>query len=74
MSTPTRIYVVTDTEDGAQRLVRATNQSQALRLATKDRFAVDIASQDDLVALISNGVPVLEATSEDEQGGTDDQG
>jgi hypothetical protein len=60
-----RIYVVAPktAEDGkpvARRLVRATNQAQALRHIASE-LIVTVASQDDLVALVAGGVKVEES-------------
>jgi len=64
----TRIYVVHDTRANPQqqRLVRATNRSQALRFVAQDAFAVDVAGQNALVHLLSNGVAIEDATAEPE--------
>lgn len=50
----TRIYVVANTNDGAERLVRAPNKSRAV----KGSVAARIASQDDLQRLLASGVVV----------------
>lgn len=50
----TRIYVVANTNDGAERLVRAANKSRAV----KDAVAARLASQDDLTRLLASGVVV----------------
>ena len=50
----TRIYVVANTNDGAERLVRAPNKARAV----KGSVAARIASQDDLQRLLANGVVV----------------
>ena len=57
MATATRIYFVTST-DGAIRLVKATVASQAITHAAKSAFTVRVASQDDLVLALSNGIKV----------------
>ena len=57
MST-TRIYLVTDTETNKHRLIRAGNQAQAIRHAAKTSFDIEVAGQDDLVSLLSHGIPV----------------
>jgi hypothetical protein len=57
MST-TRIYLVTDTETNKHRMIRAGNQAQAIRHAAQTRFDIKVASQDDLVNLLSHGIPV----------------
>ena len=54
----TRIYVVTDIETNRHRLIRAGNQAQAIRHAAQTRFDIEVANQDDLVNLLTNGVPI----------------
>lgn len=58
----TRIYVVTDTETNRHRLIRAGNQAQAIKYAAQTRFDIEVAGQDDLVNLLTNGVPIELAT------------
>jgi hypothetical protein len=53
-----RIYVVTDNETQKQRLIRAANRAEAVRFASRTRFSVEAASQDDLVNLLPNGVKI----------------
>ena len=60
----TRIYLVTDVETNKHRLIRAGNQAQAIRHAAQTRFEIKSASQDDLVSLLSNGIPVQLATGQ----------
>lgn len=50
----TRIYVVANTNDGVERLVRAPNKARAV----KGSVAARIASQEDLQRLLSKGVLV----------------
>ena len=66
MSTQTRIYLVTDTESGKKRLVRASNQPQAVRHAARNKFSVEVAGQDDLVSLVATGCPVEEAGADEQ--------
>jgi hypothetical protein len=66
MATSTRIYIVTST-DGATRLVKATVASQAITHVAKNEFTAKVASQDDLVQALSNGVKV-ETYGESAQG------
>lgn len=66
MSTQTRIYLVTDTESGKKRLVRASNQPQAVRYAARNKFSVEVAGQDDLVSLVGTGCPVEEAGADEQ--------
>ena len=60
----TRIYVVTDTETNRHRLIRAGNQAQAIKYAAQTLFDIEVAGQDDLVNLLTNGVPIELATSQ----------
>lgn len=57
MATPTRIYLVTN-YDGTTRLVKAAVPSQAVTHVAKQMFMVRIASQDDLVQALTDGVKV----------------
>jgi hypothetical protein len=66
MATATRIYIVTSTE-GVTRLVKATVASQAITHVAKNAFTAKVASQDDLVQALSNGVKV-ETYGESAQG------
>ncbi len=50
----TRIYVLANTNDGAERLMRAPNKSRAVKGSVTAR----LASQDDLQRLLANGVVV----------------
>lgn len=54
----TRIYLVTDVETNKHRLIRAGNQPQAIRYAAQTRFDIEVAGQDDLVSLLTSGIPV----------------
>lgn len=60
----TRIYVVTDTETNKHRLIRAANQAQAIKYAASTRFDIEVAGQDDLVSLLTRGIPVELATGQ----------
>ena len=62
----TRIYLVT-TAAGAARLVKAAVPSQAITHVAKQIFSARIASQDDLVEALSNGIKV-ESYGETAQG------
>lgn len=66
MATATRIYIVTSTE-GVTRLVKATVASQAITHVAKNAFTARVASQDDLVQALGNGVKV-ETYGESAQG------
>jgi len=54
----TRIYLVTDVETNKHRLIRAGNQAQAIRHAAQTRFDIEVDGQDDLVSLLTSGIPV----------------
>jgi hypothetical protein len=54
----THIYLVTDVETNKHRLIRAGNQAQAIRHAAQTRFDIEVAGQDDLVSLLTSGIPV----------------
>lgn len=54
----TRIYLVTDVETNKNRLIRAGNQAQAIRHVAQTRFDIEVAGQDDLVSLLTSGIPV----------------
>lgn len=57
----TRIYLVTDHNTQAKRLIRAVSQAQAIRHAVQDRFEATVASQDDLLGLLATGQAVESA-------------
>ncbi len=59
----TRIYLVTDRDTQTQRLIRATNQAQAVRHAAQSRFDIQVASQDTLVKLLDAGQKVESAAT-----------
>lgn len=69
MSTPKRIYVVTNTTStpNRQRLIRAATPAQAVRHAARDSFDVVVASQDALVTLLGAGIQVETAGEPQEQ-------
>lgn len=60
----TRIYLVTDIETNKHRLIRASNQAQAIKYAASTRFDIEVAGQDDLVSLLTHGIPVELATGQ----------
>ena len=49
------------------RLVRASNRQQALSHVAKSMLTVTLASQEDLVELISNGIAVEDYKNTDQQ-------
>jgi len=58
--TPSRVYVVQDKSDHSIVNVRATNPSQAINYATRDRFTVRVATFDDALAM--DKASILDAT------------
>ena len=54
----TRIYLVTDVETNKHRLIRASNQAQAIKYAAQTRFDIEVAGQDDLVRLLTGGTAI----------------
>lgn len=54
----TRIYLVTDVETNKHRLIRASNQAQAINYAAHTRFDIEVAGQDDLVSLLTGGTAI----------------
>lgn len=58
----TRIYK-TLTPTGA-RLVRAANRAQAIATVARDIIKAEVATQDDLVALLAQGVKVEESNAD----------
>lgn len=53
MATPKRVYIIRNTTTGDERLVRAINASQARNHVARDTFAVAVASQNQLVELLT---------------------
>ncbi len=70
MATNQRIYLVApkraDNEAApvVRRLVRAAHPANALRHVAADEYSVTVATQDDLVALLSDGAKVEEIKGE----------
>ena len=60
-----RIYLVVQ-PDGTPRLVKASIRSQALSHVASTLLTIHVATQDDLVDLLSNGVKVENARSPDQ--------
>jgi hypothetical protein len=69
-ATPRRIYLVRNTETAEERLVRAANPAQARSHAARAVFEVAVASQDQLVALLTGEEPV-KVEDATQQGGGD---
>lgn len=55
--TPRRIYLVRHADSGNERLIRATNAAQARNHAARDSIAVEVASQEQLVAMLTSAEP-----------------
>jgi hypothetical protein len=53
-----KIYKVVDSRTNSERLIRAVNKTQALRIAAESSMAAGLASQDDIVTLVGAGVVV----------------
>jgi len=53
-STTRRIYLVRHADTGAERLVRALTPAQARNHAARDTITVAVATQDQLVALLTS--------------------
>jgi gamma-glutamyl-gamma-aminobutyrate hydrolase PuuD len=68
MATSTRIYIVNGPT--GSRLVKASVASQAITHVAKSEFSAKVASQDDLVEALSNGIKV-EVYGESAQGELD---
>ncbi len=72
MSAATRVYLVAPNRADSEaapvqrRLVRATHPSHALRHVAADEYTVTVAGQDDLIALLGDGVQV-EAIGHEQQ-------
>ena len=62
--TTTRIYQVKRDDGSKPRLVRASTPAQAVRHVIRNEYIADVASQDDLVALLGSGVTVEAASAE----------
>lgn len=73
MTTPTRIYLVSNKDNisGHPRLVRAATMARALHFVAADTLAIGVATQDDLVDLTIVGVRVEEATTQFQIDGAD---
>lgn len=55
--TPRRIYLVRHTDTGTERLIRASTAAQARNHAARDTIEVDVAGQEQLVALLTSAQP-----------------
>jgi len=59
----TRIYKVTN-KAGITQGIRAATQAQAIRHAARGEYKAAVASQDDIVSMMSAGVKIEEAGKE----------
>lgn len=57
----TRIYFITDRENGNGHLIRAKLPNQALAAVVKEQFTVRVANQEDLVRCVGAGITVRDA-------------
>lgn len=63
--TATRIYLVRDDIHTDEYLVRAVNQAAALRHVTQKQYSVSVATQEQIVALLTQGARVNDAKFDD---------
>lgn len=61
--TKTRVYVVADL-GGKRHLVRAATPAAAIKHVADSMLSVNVASQDELIDLVQQGVPVESAGSD----------
>lgn len=65
-TTPRRVYAVHHAATGTTRLVRAVNVAAAIRHVVRTAYAVEVASQDALIELLTAGTRVEDAGADDE--------
>lgn len=63
--TPRRVYAVRHIATGTTRLVRAVNVATAVRHVVRTDYTAEVASQDDLIDLLSAGTRVEDAGADD---------
>ena len=75
IKTPRRIYLVRAVDTGAERLIRAATVAQARNHAARDTLEVSVATQDQLVALLTglDTVAVEDASERETEPITDDK-
>ena len=67
MATTKRIYIIGSNDPSLQvRLVKATIRQQALTHVAQSLFTVRVATQDDLVKGLSNGLKIENAADADQ--------
>jgi hypothetical protein len=64
MATATRPYVVVENETQVERLVQATNQSQARNFVARSQYSVKAASANDVIDMMAKGIKPEMATDE----------
>lgn len=73
MAAQTRIYVVAPNRPDCEQapvkrlLIRATHPAHALRHVASSEYGVAVASQDDLIALLGDGVQVEDLQHEQQE-------
>ncbi len=55
--TPTRIYLIRNTETAEERLVRAPNAARALAHIVRTTYTSEVATQEQIVALLTGEQP-----------------
>lgn len=55
------VYKITDTNDGTVRLVKADNQSRALKHAAEERFKISVPGSEEVADLVAEGVTLERA-------------
>jgi|GEM_PF-1132267 len=63
--TPRRVYAINHPSTGTTRLVRAVNVAAALRHVVRSDYTAEVATQDDLIDLLSAGTRVEDAGADD---------
>jgi hypothetical protein len=66
MSTPTRIYAIRDTNKALVGLVEAASGPQALHHWARDTYAVEMATVEDGMQAVVNGISVQRAKAKEE--------
>lgn len=55
------VYKITDTSDDTVRLVKAENQSRALKHAAEERFKISVPDTEEVAELVAEGVTLERA-------------
>lgn len=64
MASTTRPYLVVDTATKAERLIQATNQSQARNFVARNQYTVKAASANDVIEKMAQGLKPELATDD----------